>query len=108
MQARQARRTSRDIPPRHEQDVGTQARQARLTIRYIAPRHAQSAGRNVQTTAPNDEPDGDSEVETAKPSRTGKRDQPMPAKAQLLQAAANERNHRTVTAGEVGDTRTRL
>ncbi|ORY78982.1 hypothetical protein BCR37DRAFT_399994 [Protomyces lactucae-debilis] len=92
LQTRQGPRTLRHIAPGREEDEDIQARQGPRTTRNIASRH---------------DKDGDSDAEAPRPRRTGKRDRPMTAKAQLLQAAANNRKLRAFTASEVEPARDR-
>ncbi|ORY83793.1 hypothetical protein BCR37DRAFT_413051 [Protomyces lactucae-debilis] len=92
MHTRQARRNARNIAPRHEQEDDSQARQVLC---------------NTRNTAPHNEQDDESDAEALKPPRTGKRNRPLTAKAQLLQAAANDRNDRAAAASEVKQARER-
>ncbi|ORY83724.1 hypothetical protein BCR37DRAFT_386749 [Protomyces lactucae-debilis] len=75
-----------------EIDDDNDTQQGPRTLRNIASRHGQ---------------DDDSDVEAPQPPRTGKRNRPMTAKAQLLQAAANDRNDRAAAASEVKQARER-
>ncbi|ORY76350.1 hypothetical protein BCR37DRAFT_383429 [Protomyces lactucae-debilis] len=64
-------------------------------------KQARQARRTAQNTASNKEQDDNNDTEPAQPRRTGKRSQPMTAKAQLLQTAANDKDYCAATSGEL-------